>query len=94
ALTIGAIGGMTIGIMTRMARGHPGRPLRADRGEIACYVLVALAAMIRVFGGMLLPGEYAATVLVSGVCWSLAFALYAVRHWPVLTRDRLDGKPV
>ncbi len=94
ALTIGAIGGMTIGMMTRTARGHTGRPLRPDRGEVACFVLVALAAMIRVFGAMLLPGEYAATVLVSGVCWSLAFALYAVRYWPVLSRDRLDGKPV
>jgi uncharacterized protein involved in response to NO len=94
ALTIGAIGGMTIGMMTRTARGHTGRPLRADRGEIACYVLVALAAMIRVFGGMLLPGEFAATVLVSGVCWSVAYALYAVRYWRMLTRNRLDGKPL
>ena len=67
--------------------------LAADRAEVACYTLVALAALIRVFGGMLLPGEYAATVVVSGVCWSAAFALYAVRYWPVLTHDRLDGKP-
>ena len=40
ALTIGAIGGMTIGMMTRTARGHTGRPLVADRFEVACYVLV------------------------------------------------------
>ena len=93
ALTIGAIGGMTIGMMTRTARGHTGRPLVADRFEIACYVLVALAAAIRVFGGMWLPDAYLATVVVSGVCWSAAFALYAVRYWPVLSRARLDGKP-
>ena len=93
ALTIGAIGGMTIGMMTRTARGHTGRPLAPDRFEIACYVLVALAAAVRVFGGMWLPGAYVATVVVSGACWSAAFALYAVRYWPVLTRSRLDGKP-
>jgi uncharacterized protein involved in response to NO len=93
ALTIGAIGGMTIGMMTRTARGHTGRPLAPDRYEIACYVLVALATAIRVFGGMWLPGVYLATVVVSGICWSAAFALYAVRYWPVLTRSRLDGKP-
>ena len=93
ALTIGAIGGMTIGMMTRTARGHTGRPLVADRFEVTCYVLVALAAAIRVFGGMLLPGAYVATVIVSGLCWSAAFALYAVRYWPVLVRPRLDGKP-
>jgi uncharacterized protein involved in response to NO len=93
ALTIGAIGGMTIGMMTRTARGHTGRPLAPDRYEITCYVLVALAAAIRVFGGMELPGAYMATVVVSGACWSAAFALYAIRYWPVLTRSRLDGKP-
>jgi uncharacterized protein involved in response to NO len=93
ALTIGAIGGMTIGMMTRTARGHTARPLRADGYELACYVLVALAAAIRVFGAMLLPGAYAATVVASGLFWSAAFALYAVRYWPVLSRPRLDGKP-
>jgi uncharacterized protein involved in response to NO len=93
ALTVGAIGGMTVGMMTRTARGHTGRPLVADGFEVACYVLVALAAAIRVFGGMLLPGAYVATVVISGICWSAAFALYTVRYWPVLSRPRLDGKP-
>ncbi len=93
ALTIGAIGGMTIGMMTRTARGHTGRSLVADRFEIACYGLVFAAAAIRVFGGLLAPGAYLATVVVSGIGWSTAFALYAVRYWPVLSRPRLDGKP-
>jgi uncharacterized protein involved in response to NO len=93
ALTVGAIGGMTIGMMTRTARGHTGRPLVADGFEVTCYVLVALAAAIRVFGGMFLPNAYLVTVVVSGICWCAAFALYAVRYWPVLSRGRLDGKP-
>ena len=93
ALTVGAIGGMTIGMMTRTARGHTGRPLEVDGFEVACYVLVALAAVVRVFGGMLLPGAYLTTVIVSGMLWSAAFGLYAVRYWPVLSRPRLDGKP-
>jgi uncharacterized protein involved in response to NO len=93
ALTVGAIGGMTMAMMTRTARGHTGRPLVADRFEVTCYALVALAAVIRVLGGILLPGAYAATVIASGLCWSAAFALYAVHYWPVLTRPRLDGKP-
>ena len=44
ALTVGAIGGMTMGMMTRTARGHTGRPLSADRFEVACFTLIALAA--------------------------------------------------
>jgi uncharacterized protein involved in response to NO len=93
ALTIGTIGGMTMGMMTRTARGHSGRPLIADRFEVACYVLIQLAAVIRVFGGMALPDFYRATVVASGLCWSAGFALYAIRCWPMLTRPRLDGKP-
>ncbi|MGE5171547.1 MAG: NnrS family protein [Rudaea sp.] len=93
ALTIGVIGGMTIGMMTRTARGHSGRPLVADGFEVACYALVQVAAIVRVFGGIALPDLYRATVVVSGLCWSAAFALYAVRYWPILTRPRLDGKP-
>lgn len=93
ALTIGAIGGLTIGMMTRTARGHTGRPLVADRFELICYVLVQVAAVVRVFGGAFLPDIYLTTVIVSAICWSSAFALYAIRYWPVLSRARIDGKP-
>jgi predicted alpha/beta-hydrolase family hydrolase len=33
ALTVGAGGGLIIGMMTRTARGHTGRPLQADGFE-------------------------------------------------------------
>jgi uncharacterized protein involved in response to NO len=93
ALTIGAIGGMTVGMMSRTSRGHTGRVLEADRYELGCFVLILCAAVIRVFGGMLLPGAYMATVVGAGICWSIGFALFAIRFWPVLSRPRLDGKP-
>ena len=93
ALTVGAIGGMIIGMMTRTARGHTGRPLAADRYEVACYVLVMLAAIVRVFGPLAVPAAYAGMVVVSGVLWSAAFALYFVRYWPALTQPRVDGRP-
>ncbi len=93
ALTIGAIGGMTMGMMMRTARGHTGRALKADHFELACFVLIELAALIRVLGAMLFADAYLATVIVSGICWSLAFAIFSVRYWPVLSRSRLDGKP-
>jgi len=93
ALTIGAIGGMTIGMMTRTAKGHTGRMLDADAWEVASFGLVMLAALLRVFAALAWPAAYVATVAASGLCWSAAFALYAVRYWPVLTRPRVDGKP-
>ncbi len=93
ALTIGVIGGMTIGMMTRTALGHTARPLHADAWEVACYGLVQLAAVIRVFGGLAWREGYVWTVIASGACWSLAYGIYAVRYWPILSRPRLDGKP-
>jgi uncharacterized protein involved in response to NO len=93
ALAIGAIGGMTLGMMTRTARGHTGRPLEAGRAELACFVLVQLAALTRVFAPLVAPAAYTASVAVSGALWSAAFAIYAVRYWPVLTLPRVDGKP-
>jgi uncharacterized protein involved in response to NO len=93
ALTIGAIGGLTIGMMTRTARGHTGRPLKADRWEVACYLLIMAAAAVRVIGPLLVPASYLGTVEYAGVLWSAAFGLYAIRYWSVLTRPRLDGRP-
>jgi uncharacterized protein involved in response to NO len=93
ALTVGAIGGMIIGMMTRTARGHTGRPLQADGWEVACYAMVLLAALVRVFLPLLAPALALHAVLCSAVLWSAAFGLYAVRYWPVLTRPRLDGRP-
>jgi uncharacterized protein involved in response to NO len=93
ALTVGAIGGLTIGMMTRVARGHTGRPLAADRVECAMFALVQVAAAVRVFGGMVLPGLHMASVQLSGLLWAAAFGLCAVRYWPVLTRPRVGGRP-
>ena len=93
ALTVGAIGGLTLGMMTRTARGHTGRPLEAGRAELAAYVLVQAAAAVRVLLPLALPVAYAAAVSVSAVLWSAAFAIFVVTYYPMLTRPRLDGKP-
>jgi len=93
ALTVGAIGGLTLGMMTRTARGHTGRSLLADGWELTCFLLIQAAALVRVFGGMVSASLYLPSIQVSGVLWAIAFGIYAVRYWPVLTRPRLDGKP-
>ena len=93
ALTVGAIGGLTLGMMTRTARGHTGRPLVADGFEITVFLLIQVAAIVRVFGGIASPELYGVSVQLSALLWAATFGLYAVRYWPVLTRPRLDGKP-
>ncbi|MGZ5129982.1 MAG: NnrS family protein [Caldimonas sp.] len=93
ALTAGAAGGLIIAMMTRTSRGHTARPLRADRFDVACYLLVLLAAAVRVVVPLAAPAWTVAAVVASAALWSAGFGLFAVRYAPVLIRARLDGKP-
>lgn len=93
ALTVGAAGGLIIGMMVRTARGHTARILRADQVDTACFLLILLAALVRILVPLVAPSQTIAAVLASAAFWTWGFGLYAVRYWPVLTRPRLDGKP-
>jgi len=93
ALTIGAIGGITLGMMTRTSRGHTGRSLQTTPYETASYVLVHLAAAARVFLPMFDAELQLTAIIVSGILWSAAFALFTLTYWPILTRPRIDGQP-
>ena len=50
ALTAGAYASMILAVMTRAALGHTGRPLVAAKPIVAAYLLLTLAAAVRVFG--------------------------------------------
>lgn len=92
ALTVGAIGGMTLGMMTRTARGHSGLPLLTGWMENAAYGLVQAGAAVRVFGPLLLPGQYLNATMLAGTLWTAAFVLFTLKFWPILSRPRVDGR--
>jgi uncharacterized protein involved in response to NO len=91
ALAVGATGGLVIGMLTRTARGHTGRVLKASRVEVAAYALVISAAALRV-GAALVPAFYLPGLVAAGACWITAFAFYAWRFAPWLAATRADGK--
>jgi len=92
ALTIGAIGGLIIGMITRTALGHTARPLKAGRIETTAYVLVQLAVLLRL-APLLVPAlPYLAWTTAAATAWSLAFAVYLLKYVGVLTSPRLDGR--
>jgi uncharacterized protein involved in response to NO len=92
-LTVGAAGGLIIAMMTRTARVHTARSLKADRWDVAIYALVLISAPVRVLLPWVAPSMTLHAVLCAAVLWSAGFGLYAARYWPVLTRPRLDGRP-
>ena len=91
-LTSGAMGAMTLAVMTRASLGHTGRPRHADRLTIVIYLLVNLAALLRIF----VPSLENPTVLthvilsLSAFGWSGAYLLFALVYGPYLLRPSLD----
>lgn len=85
ALTAGAIGTMTLAVMTRASRGHTGRELAADPSTLMIYGLVTLGAVSRVMAG-LAPGGYNLLLMAGGAAWSAAFLLFVLAYGPMLLR--------
>ena len=92
ALGVGATGGLIIGMITRTARGHTGRPLKVGGIEIAAYTLMMLAALVRVLYPLVAPGAAVGALTFVAGAWSLAFLLYLFQYAPWLLRTRADGK--
>ena len=79
ALTVGAVGGMTLAVMTRAILGHTGRLLTADRWTAAIYLLIAAAGVLRV-AAPFSADVYLPLLWASGLAWSAAFGLFVVHY--------------
>ncbi len=93
ALTIGTVGTLTIGVMTRVSRGHTGRAMVAGPFAVTAYGLITVAALARVAGPALWPDEIGLALSVAGGCWLAAFAAFLADQVGILTRPRVDGRP-
>jgi uncharacterized protein involved in response to NO len=83
ALTVGAIGGMILAVMTRATLGHTGRPLHADLVTTVIYLLAALGAALRI-ASSLTADPYDGLLWAGGSAWSAAFVLFVLRYGWVL----------
>ena len=92
ALAVGATGGLIIGMITRTARGHTGRPLQASRLEVMAYLLVTTAGLTRVLLPLVAPQQLVLALIAAATAWSAAFGLYLFVFAPWLMTTRIDGK--
>ena len=90
-LTTGAMGAMTLAVMTRASLGHTGRPRHADRLTVMIYLLVTIGAMLRIFSPHAeTPTALTYTILgLSALCWSGAYVLFALHYGRYLVRPSL-----
>jgi uncharacterized protein involved in response to NO len=92
ALTVGAMATMLLAVMSRAGLGHTGRALRAHPATVVSYVLVSIAALLRL-AAALLPELYAELLIASGTAWTLASLLFLCVYFPILMTARPDGRP-
>jgi uncharacterized protein involved in response to NO len=93
ALTVGGIGGMCLGMMSRVTRGHTGRDIIADRLTVVSFILMQGAALVRVAAPVLLAEYYTLWLAVSGLLWAASYGIYLLVYFPMLVRPRPDGLP-
>lgn len=91
ALTAGCIGTMVLGVMTRAALGHSGRPLVLSKPVVVAYWLVSLGTMLRV-AAPLLPNAQMGLTHAGGTIWALAWVLFVIVYLPIVIRPRADGR--
>lgn len=85
AWAAGAIGTMTLAVMTRASLGHTGQMLAASRATQVLYAAILLAALTRILAA-LSPGWSASLLPVSGMAWTVAFLGFAAAYAPALCR--------
>ncbi len=86
AWTVGAVGLMTLAVMTRASLGHTGRPLTATRAIQAIYAGGLVAVVARVAMGLGTAEFVFLHLAVVG--WLVAFAGFAIVYFPILARPR------
>jgi uncharacterized protein involved in response to NO len=93
ALVVGALGMITVGMMSRVTLGHTGRMVNSEhRGLAPIYVILLLAAVVRVLLPIIDGSHYTLWILVSQGLWMLAFALFLWRFGTMWIRPRVDGR--
>ena len=87
AFTLGAYGMLKIGLMTRVALRHTGRPLKAAAAMQVAFLMVFAASLLRLAFSVNGLGEWA--LAGSALLWSAAFLVYLALHGPMLLRASL-----
>lgn len=84
-LTLGAMGTMTLAVMTRAILGHTGRGLHAGPGSQAIYAFVTVAMALRVAYAFAPSVDL---IWLSAGFWTAAFGLFVWIYAPLTYRSR------
>ena len=81
ALGTGAIGSMTLAVMTRATLGHTGQKLKADKGALFIFATILLAGTLRILAAFV---PYDVVIDMAGTAWVAAFASFILIYGTAL----------
>ena len=90
AFTVGSLGLMMLGLMTRVSLRHTGRPLVVPAAMKAAYALMFAAALVRLAATVHGLGEWA--VALAAVLWGLTFLIYFLCFGSMLLQPSLPPR--
>jgi len=94
SFTVGGIGLLTLGMMSRVALGHTGRNVFEPPKSIFWIVFIfTLVIVCRVILPIFIPDFYSLWILLSQIMWIAAFVLFLIVYFPILIQSRVDGRP-
>jgi len=85
AWTVGAMGIMTLAVMTRASLGHTGHSLEAGPATQAIYLAALVAALTRIIAAF---APSLVLLHIAGLMWAAAFGGFVVVYGPLLMRAR------
>ena len=90
--TIGGIGLMTIGMMSRVAQGHTGRDIRnSSRWLNLAFAAIVASAVFRIVLPLFAMESYTSWVIISASFWIAGFVIFLLIYTPILCKPRGDG---
>jgi len=92
SLTVGAMGGMILSMISRVSLGHTGRKMVADKIMVIAFLAILAAFVVRVFG-LYWFENYLQVIYTAVFFWVVAYGCFVVRYLPILSKTRSDGKP-
>lgn len=88
AFTVGAVGSLTLGVMSRATLGHSGLPLANEKILTGIFIMINLAAISRAILPLILDGSYTGILHMAGSLWIVAYGLFFLRFAAVFFKPK------
>lgn len=90
AITVGAMGMMILSMISRVSLGHTGRAIKVGKVMTSAFILLLLAALVRVFGQLFID-DYIFVIISSAVLWAIAYTCFVALYTPILIKKRVSS---